>query len=60
MVNVVMRDKTVIGASLSEPQYCQVAMVRTSRAQKFPIQIGKSPHLVVVSELPHMHAHGKR
>ena len=31
-------------------------MVRMSRAQKFPIQIGKSPHLVVVPELPHMHS----
>ena len=34
-----------------------VQMVHTSRAQtKFPIQIGKSPHLVVVPELPHVHS----
>ena len=34
-----------------------VEMVRTSRAQtEFPIQIGKSPHLVVVPELPHVHS----
>ena len=34
-----------------------VEMVRMLCAQKFPIQIGKSPHLVVVPELPHVHSH---
>ena len=34
-----------------------VEMVRMLCAQKFPIQIGKSPHLVVVPELPHVHIH---
>ena len=33
----------IIGASLSDPQYCRLSMVRTSRARKFPEETGK-PH----------------
>ena len=33
---------SIIGWSLlSEPQHCQVVMVRTLRAQKFPVKSGK-------------------
>ena len=43
----------IVGASLSEPQYCWLSMVRTSRARKFPEQT-VYPH--TVSNCPYSRA----